>query len=214
MQPIPNVTVSRSIGNLIIGGDVQNTNVNVGEAQSLFTFANYPPAIAGEAGHGVFWGQLPPTVGDPQENIVTTNIEPIAQNGGTLNARIAGSITNSIFTASVDGNPSMAFSQLFGSESDNLVLPRGVINAKVEGTVNNASNTLTTNPDKAFFARTIHLSHGPVIPSRLTYPPFKSPTVYHAGQVSLNGLDKVDQSAVNFRVAREETKKTTTKTKA
>ena len=36
-----NVTVSRSIGNLVIGGDVQNTNINVGEAQSLFTFANY-----------------------------------------------------------------------------------------------------------------------------------------------------------------------------
>ena len=35
-----NVTVSRSIGNLVIGGNVQNTNVNVGQQQSLFSFAN------------------------------------------------------------------------------------------------------------------------------------------------------------------------------
>ena len=34
------VTVSRSIGNLLVGGDVTNTNVNVGESQSLFTFTN------------------------------------------------------------------------------------------------------------------------------------------------------------------------------
>jgi hypothetical protein len=203
-----NVTVSRSIGNLVIGGDVQNTNVNVGEAQSLFTFANFPPAVAGEAGHGVFFGALPPTVANPQQNPITGNFEPIAQNGGTLNARIAGSITNSLFTASVDGNPSQAFSESFGSTSGNLVLPRGVINAKVEGTINNSSNTLVTDPDKAFFARTVHRSHGPVIPPKVPYAPFKAPTVYHTGQNSLKGLFKANVRQVDYKP-----KTTTTKNK-
>jgi hypothetical protein len=198
-----NVTVSRSIGNLVIGGDVQNTNINVGEFQSLFTFANFPPQVVGEAGHGIFFGALPPTVGNPQENPLTNNIEPIAQNGGTLNARIAGDITNSILTASVDGDPSQQFAQLFGSESGNLVLPRGVINAKVEGTINNANNPLTTDPGKAFYARTIHRGKGPVIPSPVTYAPFKAPTVYHTGQISLKGLFKVDQTKVDYRIARK-----------
>ncbi len=59
------------------------------------------------------------------------------------------------------------FAQLFGSESGSLVLPRGVINAKVEGTINNANNPLTTDPGKAFYARTIHRAKGPVIPSKV-----------------------------------------------
>jgi hypothetical protein len=201
-----NVTVSRSIGNLVIGGDVQNTNVNVGESQSLFTFANYPASSSFAAGHGVFNGDLPPTVGDPRVNPITQNVEPIAQNGGTLNARIAGNVTNSTFTASVDGDPSMAFSQLFGAQSGNLVLPRGVINAKVEGTINNSSNSLVTDPSKAFFARTIHVSHGPVIPSKLTYAPFPSPTVYHSGQVPLKGLAKIDQGVLDYKIVKAEKK--------
>ena len=98
-------------------------------------------------------------------NPITNNIEPIAQNGGTMNARIAGNVTNSIITASVDGDPSQQFGELFGSDSGNLVLPRGVINAKVEGTINNSNNALTTDPNKAFFAQIVHRAHGPVIPS-------------------------------------------------
>ncbi len=193
------VTVSRSIGNLVIGGVVQNTNINVGELQSLFTFANTPATSVFSSGQGVFFGALPPTVANPQTNPLTDNLEPIAQNGGTLNARIAGNVTNSLITASVDGDPSMAFAPLFGSSSGSLVLPRGVINAKVEGTINNTNNTLVTDPNKAFFAKTIHRSHGPVIPSNVPYAPYKSPTVYHAGQNSLKGLFKVDLPRVDFR---------------
>jgi hypothetical protein len=196
------VTVSRSIGNLLIGGDVQNTNINVGELQSLFTFANFPPSTLFAAGTGVFFGDLPPTVANPQVNPVTDNVEPIAQNGGTLNARIAGNITNSLFTASVDGDPSMAFSPLFGSASGSLVLPRGVINAKVEGTINNTANTLTTDPNKAFFAKIVHKSHGPIIPPKVPFAPTKSPTVYGTGQNSLLGLFKVDLPKADFRTKR------------
>jgi hypothetical protein len=198
-----NVTVSRSIGNLLIGGDVQNTNINVGELQSLFTFANFPPSSALVSGTGVFFGDLPPTVANPQTNPLTDNLEPIAQNGGTLNGRIAGNITNSLFTASVDGDPSQAFAPLFGSASGSLVLPRGVINVKAEGTINNTSNTLTTDPNKAFFARTIHRSHGPIIPPKVPYAPFKSPTVYHVGQDSLKGLFKVDLPKVDLKTKKK-----------
>ena len=194
-----NVTVSRSIGNLQIGGNVQNTNINVGELQSLFTWANFPPSNVVLGGNGVFFGDLPPTVANPQTNPATDGVEPVAQNGGTLSGRIAGNITNSLFTASVDGNPSQAFTPLFGSASGDLVLPRGVINVKVEGTINNTGNPLVTDPNKAFFAKTIHRSHGPIIPAKLPYAPFKSPTVYHAGQNSLKGLFKVDLPKVDFR---------------
>jgi hypothetical protein len=201
-----NVTVERSIGNLVIGGDVTNTNINVGEDQSLFTFSNFPPSVIGQPGSGVFFGGLPPTVNDPQLNLLTDNVEPIAQNGGTINARIAGDITNSIITASVDGDPSQQFAQLFGSESGNLVLPRGVINAKVEGTINNSGNPLTTSPNKAFYAQIVHKAHGPVIPSTVTYAPFKAPTVYHDGQIALKGLFKIDQGRTNFELAKKSKK--------
>ena len=200
-----NVTVERSIGNLVIGGDVTNTNINVGEDQSLFTFANFPPSVIGQPGSGIFFGDLPPTVAHPQLNLITDNIEPIAQNGGTINARIAGSITNSLITASVDGNPSQQFAQLFGAESGNLVLPRGVINVKVEGTINNSGNPLTTDPKKAFYAKVVHRAKGPVIPSKVTYAPF-TPTVYHNGQIALKGLFKIDQTRVDERTARKSKK--------
>jgi hypothetical protein len=198
-----NVTVSRSISNLVVGGDIQSSNFNVGEFQSLFTFANTPAGVVNNQfipGSGVFWGDIPPMVSDPQENPLTKNIEPYAQNGGTLNARIAGNITGSLLTASVDGDPSMAFGELFGSQSGSLVLPRGVINAKVEGKIDNSNNALTTDPKKAFYAKIVNLAHGPVIPTNVVYAPFK-PTVYHTGQIALEGLFKVDQTRTDYRLA-------------
>ena len=86
--------------------------------------------------------------------------EPIAQNGGTMNVRIAGNVTNSVFSASVDGNPSQSTSlaPLIGPQSGNLMLPRGVINAKVEGKIDNSANSLVTDPNQAFYAKVVHLS--------------------------------------------------------
>ena len=194
------VTVSRSIGNLLIGGDVTNTNINVGESQSLFTFANVPPSIsaaqilsgAPTSGSGVFWGGLPPTVANPQTNVLTQQMEPFAQNGGTINARIAGSVNGSVISASVDPNPSGLLTPLFGAGQGDLQLPRGVINAKVEGTISNSNNPLVSDAGKAFFARTVHLTRGPVIPPRVPYAPYPAPTVYHKGQDALKGLFRID----------------------
>jgi hypothetical protein len=194
------VTVERSIGNLLVGGDVTGTNVNVGMQQSLFTFANSPPTTLFASGTGVFFGDPPPTATSPQTNPLTGRSEPIAQNGGNLHARIAGNVTNSIFSASVDPDPTALFVPLFGPESGNLVLQRGVINAKIEGTVNNVGNTFTTDPSKAFYARVVHLGHGPIIPPTVPYQPFPQPTIYHVGQNALKGLFKVDQP--RFRTTR------------
>jgi hypothetical protein len=184
------VTVSRSIGNLLVGGDVTNTNINVGESQSLFTFANDPTSLVG--GNGVFFGGLPPTVAKPQTNPLTGQMEPFAQNGGTITARIAGSVNGSVISASVDPNPSTLLTPVFGPGQGDLQLPRGVINAKVEGTINNANNPLVSDAGKAFFARTVHLTKGPVIPPSVPYAPYPAPTVYHKGQDALKGLFRID----------------------
>ncbi len=194
------VTVSRSIGNLLVGGDVTNSNISAGESQSLFTFANVPPSItaaqilsgAPTNGSGVFWGGLPPTVANPQKNVLTLQMEPFAQNGGTIKARIAGSVNGSVISASQDPNPSDLLTPVFGPGQGDLQLPRGVINAKVEGTINNSNNPIVSDAGKAFFARTVHLTHGPVIPPRVPYAPYPAPTVYTKGQDSLRGLFKID----------------------
>jgi len=204
-----NVTVSRSIGNMLIGGDVQNTNVNVGESQSLFTFANSPPASLFASGSGVFFGEPPPTVVNPETNPLTAQTEPIAQNGGTMQVRIAGSVIDSIFSASVQPNPTNLTSNGFGSNQD-LILPRGVINAKVEGNISNSSNSLvdSSSTARAFFARTVHLTHGPVIPPIVPYQPLGAPTVYHKGQSALKGLIKVDHYPTIIGHNATKTKKT------
>jgi hypothetical protein len=191
------VTVSRSIGNLLIGGDVENTSVNVGEAQSLFAFASTPPSNPFASGTGVFFGQPPPTLINPQRNPATSQAEPFAQNGGTMKARIAGSVINSVFSASVDPDPTGLTGNGFGTIQD-LILPRGVINAKVEGNINNVNNPFvdSASTGRAFFARTVHLFHGPIIPPVVPYPPLSVPTVYHTGQSGLKGLIKVDHVPV------------------
>jgi hypothetical protein len=195
------VTVSRSIQNILIGGDVQDTLVNVGEQQSLFAAANAPPASAFSPGSGVFFGNPPPTVGNPITNIFTGRSEPIAQNGGTMQVRIAGSVINSVFSACVEPDPTRLTGNGFGTPLD-LILPRGVINAKVEGNINNTglpSNFVDpASTGRAFFAKKVNLIHGPVIPPTVPYQPYATPTKYHVGQVGLRGLFKIDHiPAVN-----------------
>jgi len=211
-----NVTVSRSIGNLLIGGDVTNTNVNVGESQSLFSDVAFPgDVLTGAASFGAFYGNPPPIITNHAMNLLSGLVEPFAQSGGTLKARIAGSVTNSIFSASVDAYPSaLDSSQVTGStlangtknftllntaqfgSDTNVVLPRGVINAKIEGTINNSKNPLVNTTavpgSKAFFAQIVHRKTGPIIPPTVPYQPYKAPTVYHKGQSALHALIKID----------------------
>jgi hypothetical protein len=195
-----NVTVSRSIGNLLIGGDVENTNVNVGEGQSLFAFANLPATSPGGSGTGAFWGDPVPTIINPETNPLTGQKEPFAQNGGTMKARVAGSAINSVFSASVEPDPTGTTGNGFGTPLD-LILPRGVINAKVEGNINNVNNSSLVDSSssfRAFFAKRVKLKHGPIIPPVVPYPPLNVPTTYHTGQSGLKGLFKIDHFPSNI----------------
>ncbi len=81
---------------------------------------------------------------------------------------IAGDIVDSIFAASVEP---------FNGQYDvpeALLFPHSHIEAKVEGTIND-STAAPTQPNQAFFAKTVKLVHGPVIPPAVPELPFPHP---------------------------------------
>jgi hypothetical protein len=214
------VTVSRSIGNMLIGGPVENTNVQAGYFQSLFADVNIPAQSVFSAGSGAFFGTPPPTITNHVTSPTTGVMEPYAQNGGSIRVRIAGDLTNSVFSASVDPNPSGLSPSVvdaagqfeksrpnipfpFGAPN-NIVLPRGVINAKVEGTIDNSTNGLvssTAPATAAFFAKVVHRTGGPVIPPEVPYQPYAHPPALHRGQTPLKGLLKLDHLPSKFHGA-------------
>ncbi len=213
------LTISRSIRNMLIGGNIVNTNIQAGYTQSLFEDEAFP-SVGFSSPTGVFYGNPPPTVTNHITAPETGYLEPYAQNGGSISGRIAGNIVNSVISASVDPNPSGIapsvvddsgqFEQKntnifpFGAPS-NLVLPRGVINVKFEGVVDNSTNPLisTSAPvNAAFFARIVHIKKGPVIPPSVPYQPYVAPTVYHRGQTTLQGEIKIDHFPSNLHLAK------------
>jgi hypothetical protein len=211
------VTVKRTIGNMVLGGDLVNSFIQSGYDQELSAVANTPattvngtPISAG----GVFNGQAPPTIQNRIQNIQLNQVtfSPLAHGGGFIHGRIAGNVTNSIISVSVDPNPSGInnpgqFQTItsntfpFGSPS-NIVLPRGVLNLKVEGAVNVSGLQQGTSPlvdpnvapTSAFFAKSVKLEHAPVIPPNVPEEPFRVGPFYHKGQNSLRGLFKIDNS--------------------
>jgi hypothetical protein len=214
------VTVKRNIGNLIMGGDVINTFIQSGYDQELSAVANSPvTSISGITvpAAGVFNGEAPPTIMNRISNatINQATFSPLAHGGGAIHGRIAGNVTNSIISVSVDPNPSGVnintnqgnFQNVtsttfpFGAPS-NIVLPRGVLTVKVEGAVNNSGLQQGTSPlvdpnipaTSAFFAKKVIVEGLPVIPPNVPEAPYPSPTPYHKGQRFLRGLFKVDNS--------------------
>lgn len=174
------VTVKRNIGNMVMGGDVINTVIQSGYDQVLSAVANTPTTtpvqgVNTPAG-GVFNGEAPTTIINRISNAVLFNeasFSPLAHGGGAIHGRIAGNVTNSIISVSVDPNPflpnpSEPLSNIppvnsmlgqfqnvtsktfpFGAPN-NIVLPRGVLSLKVEGAVNNSAiqqgSTTAHNP--------------------------------------------------------------------
>ena len=104
------VTVKRNIGNMVMGGDVINTVIQSGYDQNLSAVANSPATsiqgVTVPAG-GVFNGEAPPTIINRISNAVfnLANFSPLAHGGGAIHGRIAGNVTNSIISVSVDPNP-------------------------------------------------------------------------------------------------------------
>jgi len=221
------VTVKRNIGNMVMGGDVINTLIQSGYDQELSGVANSPvSSIQGSTvpAGGVFNGEAPPTIINRISNAVfnQATFSPLAHGGGEIHGRIAGNVTNSIISVSVDPNPSginnpgqfqnvTSTTFPFGAPN-NIVLPRGVLSVKVEGAVNNSGiqqgSTATPNPlgltgpavdpniapTSAFFAKKVSVEHLPVIPPNVPEAPYKSPVPYHNGQRFLKGLFKIDNS--------------------
>ncbi|MGC8639915.1 MAG: hypothetical protein ACP5XB_08585 [Isosphaeraceae bacterium] len=211
------ITVKRTIGNLSIGGDVVNTNIQSGYAQELSAVANVPlTALNGQtiAAAGVFNGQAPPTIVNRIQNTLLNQptYAPLAHGGGSIHGRIAGNVTNSVISVAVDPNPSginnpgqyqLATSTNFpfGSPS-NIILPGGNINVKVEGQIDNSGLQSGTNPlvspdiasNIAFFAKHVNLHKGPVVPPDVASAPYASPVPYGRSQSALRGLFKIDNS--------------------
>src|SRR5271157_3790064 len=103
------VTVKRNIGNMVMGGDVINTVIQSGYDQSLSAVANLPAnSIQGvPVPAGVFNGEAPPTIINRISNAAfnQATFSPLAHGGGEIHGRIAGNVTNSIISVSVDPNP-------------------------------------------------------------------------------------------------------------
>ncbi|HEX8203960.1 MAG TPA: hypothetical protein VF590_26025, partial [Isosphaeraceae bacterium] len=171
-----NVTVNRKIDQVILGGDVVNTNVQSGYAQFLSQIAN--AAIQGTA---------PPTIANRQLGVRNT-FNPLAQNGGNMTVRIAGDVVDSVFSASVEPNPGLqplpgttdqGDPGVFGDRDAtgrlvDVIFPAGTIHAQVEGNIDNTNNPLV-DPEaagQAFFANEVRVQAGPVVPPNVPEAPY------------------------------------------
>ena len=161
----------------------------------------------GEPGHGVFFGDAAADGRQPQDNPITDNIEPFAQNGGTINGAdrrqrhqlgllgVGRSAIRRRTFAHVVRQPARATSSCRGASST----PRSRGRSTTRRTRCD-STPATRRSSPGWSTQT----HGPVIPPSVPYAPYKSPTVYHMGQDSLKGLFKIDHSPVDLRIATRE----------
>ena len=147
----------RAISRVNVGGDVVGTTVLAGYQQ------NYPAIFDAVTGvsTSVFGGGTPSAPPVPEN----------AQSFGGMTVRVAGDVSNSVFAASVE-----PFNNVFGDPNE-IVLPGGKINAKVEGTIDNSTITPNT-PTTAFFAKSVNALAGPVIPPNVPEAPYTGPQSY------------------------------------
>lgn len=93
---------------------------------------------------------------------------PSPEAGGQMRVTIAGNVTNSIFASSV-----LPGLHGFGS-ADDLRLPLGTINARIQGTISNVGIT-PNSPTAAFYAQAIKVVKGPVAPPTVPEAPYSGP---------------------------------------
>ena len=119
---------------------------------------------------------------------------PSAQDGGALtNVLIAGNVMNSTFTASVE-----PLNGVYGTSD--LKLPHGHIEAKVGGTIDNSTAT-PDSPDTAFFAKSVTLDRGPVIPPVVPELPFGNQGAPPSGKRIVPGLQPTENLPTNLVAA-------------
>lgn len=114
------------------------------------------------------------------QQLPTTQSTP--QPGGAINnVLIAGDVVDSIFAASV-----LPFEGQF-DVPETLFYPHSHISAKVEGTVDN-TNVTPNKPNQAFYAKTVKIGNGPVIPPAVPELPFPHPNYPPHGSRVVRGL--------------------------
>jgi hypothetical protein len=161
------VTTTRGINHFFSGGDVVNSNVQSGyDLQNFLTFISNVESS----------GTPVPTVENRFLNTTNGRFVPSTVNDGHIGAFIAGDVTNSVFSASVEPNPSNSPTNnpgTFGTPTD-VAFANGSITAKVEGNIDNSNNPLVdaNAPNQAFFAKHVHLKTGPVIPPNVPQAPY------------------------------------------
>jgi hypothetical protein len=161
------VQVDRQIGRVQLGGDVVKTTVLSGVQQN---FATILATVEGSAGS--IFGSTPP-------NPIPAPIA--AQPDGGMSVQIAGDVVDSVFAASTQ-----PINNVFGNPAQ-LLLTAGHINAKVEGSINNA-NATPKSPNQAFYAQHVQLFTGPVVPPTVPEAPFTS----NPGPYTLPGVTKLN----------------------
>ncbi|HEY2157091.1 MAG TPA: hypothetical protein VGH33_15795 [Isosphaeraceae bacterium] len=115
--------------------------------------------------------------------------------GGQMRVNVAGNITNSIFASSVQPGSSG-----FGS-ADDLRLPLGTISARVQGTIDNSTAT-PQSPSAAFYAQSVKLVKGPVVPPTVAEAPYSGaltpkslPGVPHPYSYAFNARTRAAKAA-------------------
>ncbi|WP_165071795.1 hypothetical protein [Paludisphaera rhizosphaerae] len=192
------VTVSRTIDNMKLGSDLVNSFIQSGYSQGITADANTFSSLSG--GGGAFNGQAPANIDNRTFNDFVGQSIPSAHGGGGINAQIAGSVVNSVVSVSVDPDPSGindpgSFQDVtskrfpFGAPQ-NIVLPRGYINAKIEGEVDNSAiaGSIVTTSDQAFYAKHVKIVKGAVLPPKVDTAPFNRKLQYGKAQNALQGL--------------------------
>ena len=204
------VTASRTIDSMTLGGDLVNSMIQSGYTQTLSADANSPGG-GFTAGGGAFNGVAPPDISNRTQNQLAAGSLPTAHGGGGINTRIAGSVVNSVVSVSVDPNPSginnpgqfqTRTNQRFPfGAPQNIILPRGYINAKVEGDIDNSGLQTGSNAivspnvpsTSAFFAKKVSVVKGAVFPPAVRTPPYNpKPGPVPKWEASLKGAFRRD----------------------
>lgn len=166
------IVSDRQIGDAMIGGDVTNSTVLSGYTQGLAGQITNIENAQTEEGQYFQTALTIPT--------------PVAQASGDITTDIAGNVTNSVFASSDQSITQVSGgTTTFGNTGD-VLLPLGRVTARVEGAIDNSTAT-PTMPTKAFYARTVSLTKGVVVPPSVPEMPLSLP----AKPISLLGIRKV-----------------------